>query len=232
MRITLIGHGKTGQIVEKVAQEQGHDIVHIARAKNPLGSRDSQEEWFEKSDVLIDFSVAHAILNNVQRAVEAGLPIVVGTTGWHKELQKVRELVESEKGACVYASNFSLGVQTLFYLTREAGKLLSRFGELHPYIVESHHKQKVDAPSGTALSLQHILEESCNVDVPVSSVRAGFFPGTHLIGFDSPFDTLTLKHTARNREGFARGALLAAEWMRDRKGFYSFEEILFGEEND
>ena len=232
MRITLVGHGKTGRIVERVALEQGHDIVHIARTKNPLGAPDSQEEWAEKSDVLIDFSVAHAILNNVQRAVEAGLPIVVGTTGWHKELQKVRELVESQKGTCVYASNFSLGVQMLFYLTCEAGKLLSRFGEFHPYIVESHHKQKVDAPSGTALNLQHILEESCNVDAPVSSVRAGFFPGTHLIGFDSPFDTLTLKHTARNREGFATGALLAAEWMRDRKGFYSFEEILFGEESD
>lgn len=232
MRITLIGCGKTGQIVEKVARAQGHEIVHISRANNPLGSPKSQEAWSKKSDVLIDFSVAHATVNNVQKAVEADLPIVVGTTGWHKEFQEVHGIVQKEKGSCVYSSNFSLGVQILFYLTREAGKLISRFGNFHPYIVEAHHHQKIDAPSGTALSLKDTLKKVSHLDTPISSVRSGFFPGTHLVGFDSSVDTLTLKHTARNREGFARGALLAAEWLLDRKGFYSFEEILFGEEND
>ena len=229
MRITLLGHGKTGRMVEKVAGVKGDEIVHIVTSQNAPGQVGFQEEWLERTDVLIDFSVADAVVENVRNAVRAKRPIVVGTTGWNSRLDEVRDLVTEESGACVFSSNFSVGVQTLFYLTRQAGKLLSRLQEFHPFVVESHHHSKVDAPSGTALSLQQLLQESYSSDIPVSSVRAGFFPGTHVVGFDSPVDTLTLKHTARNRQGFAAGALLAAEWIQGRKGLFDFEEVLFGE---
>ena len=230
MRITLVGYGKTGRIIEKVAREQKHDIVHIVNSKNPLDCSDSRMDWASKSDVVIDFSISTAVVNNVEMAFQVGIPIVIGTTGWNEDLEKIRKLTDSKRGACVYASNFSLGVQMLFRLTAEVGKLLSRFGDFHPFILESHHEEKVDEPSGTALSLHKILQKSSDLDAVISSVRAGFFPGTHLVGLDSPFETLVLEHTARNREGFARGALLAAEWIREKKGFYNFEEILFGGE--
>ena len=232
MRITLLGHGKTGRIVEKVAGVKGDEIVHIVTSRNAPGQAGFQEDWIEKTDVLIDFSVASVVVENVRNAVRAKRPIVVGTTGWNSRLDEVRDLVERESGACVFSSNFSVGVQALFYLTRQAGKLLSRLQEFHPFVVESHHFHKVDAPSGTAMSLQRLLQESYSSDIPVSSVRAGFFPGTHVVGFDSPVDTLTLEHTARNRQGFAAGALLAADWIQGRQGFFDFEEVLFGEDDD
>jgi 4-hydroxy-tetrahydrodipicolinate reductase len=232
MRITLLGHGKTGKIVEKVASQKGDTIVHIVTSQNSTIDIGFQEEWIKNTDVLIDFSVAGAVLDNVRNAIQAKCPIVVGTTGWDSQLDEVRDLVEKGSGACVVSSNFSVGVQSLFYLARQASSLLSRLQEFHPFIVESHHCQKVDAPSGTALSLQEILEENYSSDIPVSSIRAGFFPGTHVVGFDSPVDTLTLEHTARSRQGFAAGAILAAEWIQGRQGFFDFEEVLFGEEND
>jgi len=232
MRITLLGHGKTGKIVEKVASQKGDTIVHIVTSQNSTSDIGFQEEWIKNTDVLIDFSVAGAVLDNVRNAVQVKCPIVVGTTGWDSQLDEVRDLVEKGSGACVASSNFSVGVQSLFYLARQASRLLSRLQEFHPFIVESHHCQKVDAPSGTALSLQRILQENYSSDIPVSSVRAGFFPGTHVVGFDSPVDTLTLEHTARSRQGFAAGAILAAEWIQGRQGFFDFEEVLFGEEND
>jgi len=230
MRITLIGYGKMGRMVEEVSRGQGHEIVHTIDIDNLVSEAGFSGEWVKMTDVLIDFSTAAAVVTNVQNAARAKIPIVEGTTGWDEHLKKVRQIVETQRGTCVYTSNFSMGVQSLFHLTRQAGKLLSRFEDFHPFIVESHHTQKVDAPSGTALTLRQILEESYSSEVPISSLRAGFIPGNHLVGFDSPFDTLTLEHRARSREGFARGALFAAQWVQDKTGFYRFEDVLFGEE--
>ena len=230
MRLILMGYGKMGRMVEKVAGDNGHQIVHKI---DPLtGSSEIEGEWLEQADAIVDFSVGSAVLPHVAAAVQGQIPIVVGTTGWGDDLEQVRATVEQAQGACVHSSNFSTGVQALFYLTKLAGKLMSRFQDVHPFIRESHHVQKVDAPSGTAISLQRLLEESYDSDVPVSSVRAGYFPGEHVVGFDSPVDTLTLQHSARGREGFARGALFAAEWIQGKKGFFSFEEILFGDLDD
>jgi 4-hydroxy-tetrahydrodipicolinate reductase len=185
-----------------------------------------------ETDAVIDFSLAPAVPANVRNAVKARLPIVVGTTGWYAELATVRQEVEDRSGACLYSSNFSLGVQVLFYLVRHASEVLANFKDFHPFVLETHHLQKLDAPSGTALTIRNIMGEFYGDQVPVSSVRAGFFPGTHVVGFDSPVDTLTLEHTARSREGFARGALLAAEWIQGKTGFFTFEEVIFGEQHD
>ncbi len=231
MRIALIGYGKMGKTIERLARDQGHAVSKIMDIDdNPVGSG-FWGDWVENTDVLIDFSLAPAVPANIRNAVDARLPIVVGATGWYEHVQQLRQEVESQGGACLYSSNFSLGVQTLFYLVREASKVLARYKDVHPFVVETHHVQKLDAPSGTALTIRRIMEESYGQPVPVSSVRAGFFPGTHTVGFDSPVDTLTLEHTARSREGFARGALLAAEWIQGKKGFFTFEQVIFGENN-
>lgn len=232
MKITLIGYGKMGQTVEKVANELGHEVIHKMDIDDNPMERGFSGEWLSQTDVLVDFSFPNAAPTNIRNAVKAKLPIVVGTTGWYDRLENVKGFVESQGGACLYSSNFSLGVQILFYLARQAGKLFSRFPEFHPFVVEMHHAQKLDAPSGTALTLIKVLEESYQSEIPVSSVRAGSIPGNHVVGFDSPVDTLTLEHTARNREGFARGALVAAEWIRDRKGFYNFDQVIFGDDHD
>jgi 4-hydroxy-tetrahydrodipicolinate reductase len=188
-------------------------------------------EWTKRTEVLIDFSLGPVVPANVGNAVRAGVPIVVGATGWYDRLEEVRQTVVEGGGACLYSSNFSLGVQTLFYLARKASAILARFGEHRPFIVETHHAQKLDAPSGTALTLRQIVGAAYGTEVPVTSVRAGYFPGSHVVGFDSPVDTLTLEHGARNREGFARGALSAAQWLVGKRGLFAFEQVIFGDEH-
>ncbi len=230
MRITLIGYGKMGRMIEEIGRGMGHEIIHTIDIDDSPGEAEFSGNWVEHSDVVIDFSVAEAVVSNIRNAVAAGLPIVEGTTGWNGQLETVRQIVEDAKGACVYSSNYSMGVLALFHLTRQAGKLLSRWEAYRPFIHEAHHDQKVDAPSGTALSLKEILEESYSSEIPTSSTRAGFIPGVHVVGFDSPFDTLTLEHRARSREGFSRGAIFAAEWVQGKSGFYNFEEVLFGDD--
>ncbi len=178
-----MGYGKMGKMVEEVCQDQGHEIVHTIDIDNLPSEAGFSGEWVEKTDALIDFSVAAAVVINVENAARAGIPIVVGTTGWNQDLEKVGQIVETQSGACVYSSNFSMGVQALFYLTRQAGKLISGFEDFHPFIEESHHTQKVDAPSGTALTLGNILKESYDSEIPTSSLRAGFFSGKPCCGF-------------------------------------------------
>jgi len=230
MRITLIGYGKMGRMIEEIARGVGHEIIHTIDIDDSPGEAGFSGDWVNNSDVVIDFSGAETVVSNIRNAVDAGLPIIEGTTGWNGQLETVRQIVEDGNGACVYSSNYSMGVLALFHLTRQAGKLLSRWENYRPFIHEAHHDQKVDAPSGTALSLKGILEESYSSEIPTSSTRAGSIPGNHVVGFDSPFDTLTLEHQARSREGFSRGALFAAEWVQGKSGFYNFEEVLFGDD--
>ncbi len=230
MRITLIGYGKMGRMIEEVGRGLGHEIIHTIDIDEAPGETGFSGAWVEDSDVVIDFSVAEAVLPNIRNAVDAGLPIVEGTTGWNEQLETVRGIVEDGAGACVYSSNYSMGVLALFHLSRQAAKLLSRWEDYCPFIHEAHHDQKVDAPSGTALSLKEILEGSYDTPIPTSSTRAGSIPGNHVVGFDSPFDTLTLEHQARSREGFSRGAVFAAEWIQGKTGFHNFEDVLFGDD--
>ncbi|MEE8348630.1 MAG: dihydrodipicolinate reductase C-terminal domain-containing protein [Acidobacteriota bacterium] len=230
MRITLIGYGKMGRMIEEISPGLGHEIIHTIDIDDAPGEAGFSGDWVKNSDVVIDFSVAGSVVSNIRNAVDAGLPIIEGTTGWNDQLETVRQIVMEGKGACIYSSNYSMGVLALFHLTRQAGKLLSRWEAYSPFIHEAHHDQKVDAPSGTALSLKEILQESYDSEIPTSSTRAGSIPGNHVVGFDSPFDTLTLEHQARSREGFSRGALFAAQWIHGKSGFHNFEDVLFGDE--
>ncbi len=227
LNITLIGQGRMSETVRELALERGHRIVRaLGRDDNPMESG-FHGEWVERTDVLIDFSTASAVATNVANAVAAGLPIVEGTTGWQDRRGEVAEIVRRGEGCCLHSSNFSLGVQALFCLVRRAGELFAGLPEYAAFIEERHHDRKKDAPSGTALSLRGILTEAGLASVPVSSTRAGSFPGVHTVGFDSPADTLTLCHTARNRTGFASGALFAAGWVVGKRGFYELQEVLF-----
>ncbi len=228
MRISLIGDGKMARAIEAEASQLGHSVVTVlGRDDNPMNSG-FQGDWVTKTEVLIDFSRADAVVHNVANAVAAGIPIVEGVTGWHQNLPEVRRIVLEGGGCCVHSSNFSIGVQAFFRLVREAGRLFSGLEGYAPFIEERHHGQKKDAPSGTALTLKGLLGE-LGVNAPVSSVRAGFIPGTHEVAFDSPVDTVTLTHTARSRAGFAKGALYAAAWTAGKKGFFDLQEVLFHE---
>jgi 4-hydroxy-tetrahydrodipicolinate reductase len=225
MRIALIGHGAMGRLVEARALEEGHSVALVLRS---LDMKQSVEEVAERlhgaADVVIDFSVADAVLNNVSACARAGVPLVEGTTGWNNHAVDVRRLVEEKGGALVFGANFSVGVNLFYRIVASAGELFKGLDDYAPFIEEAHHSRKRDAPSGTALRLRELLASELEREIPVSSTRAGFIPGTHRVGFDSVADQITLTHTARSREGFAAGALLAARWIIGRVGVYEFSE--------
>jgi 4-hydroxy-tetrahydrodipicolinate reductase len=225
LKLVVIGYGAMGQLVAKLAAEQGDEVAVT------LGSRDSSRELVDLAyalqgyDVAIDFSVAAAVPKNVEVCARAGLPLVEGTTGWHARLDEVKRIVGEADAALVYGANFSAGVQVFYRIAARAAELFRALDAYDAFIEEAHHKRKRDAPSGTAIQLREIVGEKLGREVPVASTRAGYIPGTHRVGFDSAADQLTLTHTARSREGFALGALLAARWIVGRKGVYEFSEI-------
>jgi 4-hydroxy-tetrahydrodipicolinate reductase len=207
-------------MVEQAAERDGFQVVAVL---DPLsGSRGSLGD----ADVCIDFTEPGAVIENIKAAVAAQVAMVVGTTGWYGRMEEVRSKVEEGGIGLVYGSNFSVGVNLMFKITQYAAELFSRFDSHDPYIEEAHHKFKKDAPSGTGVFLKRIIESQYNRAVPTSSTRAGYIPGRHVVGFDSEADTLTIAHTARSRAGFVEGALLAAQWISGRKGFYEFSEII------
>ena len=225
MKLVVIGYGAMGQLVAKLATEQGDEVAVT------LGSRDSSRELEDLAyalqgyDVAIDFSVAAAVPKNVEVCARAGLPLVEGTTGWHASLDEVKRIVGEANTALVYGANFSAGVQVFYRIAARAAELFRALDAYDAFIEEAHHKRKRDAPSGTAIQLREIVGEKLGREVPVASTRAGYIPGTHRLGFDSAADQLTLTHMARSREGFALGALLAARWIVGRKGVYEFSEV-------
>ena len=220
MKIALLGYGRMGKMVEEAARRKGHEIACVI---DPAAGLDGS---LAGADVCIDFSEPGAVLENIARAVEARVAIAVGTTGWYDRLDEARRMVEESGTGLVYGSNFSIGVNIMFKITRYAAELFSQFSIYDPFIEEIHHKFKKDAPSGTALSLQRIIEAASAGNVPTASTRAGYVPGTHRVGFDSEADTLTITHAARSRAGFAEGAVLASEWIHGRAGFYEFIDII------
>ncbi|MFL6213280.1 MAG: 4-hydroxy-tetrahydrodipicolinate reductase [Blastocatellia bacterium] len=220
MKIALLGYGKMGQMVEAAATQRG---VEVACVIDPLaGSRGRLQD----ADVCIDFSEPAAVVGNIEMVAAAGLAMVVGTTGWYDRMEEVRRVVDEKQIGFVYGSNFSVGVNLMFKIARYSARLFSRFESHEPFITEAHHQFKKDAPSGTAIFLKREVEAEYNRDVPTASVRAGFIPGTHTVGFDSEADTLVVTHTARSRAGFADGAIIAAQWINGRRGFYEFSEII------
>lgn len=220
MKLALLGYGKMGQMVERTAEGEGIEVVAVVDPA--AGSRGSPGD----ADVWIDFTEPGAVIDNIRAAAAARVAMVVGTTGWYDRLEEARSVVEESGIGFVYSSNFSVGVNLMFKVTKYAAELFSRFPSYDPYIEEAHHKFKKDAPSGTAVFLKRIVGSQYNREVPTASTRAGYIPGRHVVGFDSEADTLTLAHVARSRAGFVAGALLAARWIVGVSGFYEFSEII------
>ena len=225
MKLAIIGYGAMGQLVAKLAAEQGHEVVATLTSAETNRSVDELSEKLHGCDVAIDFSVATAVPKNVEICARAGLPLVEGTTGWNTQLDEVKRMVAQHDGALIYGANFSVGVQVFYRIAARSAELFRALDSYDAFIEEAHHKRKRDAPSGTAIQLREIVTESLGREVPVASTRAGYIPGTHRLGFDSAADQIALTHTARSREGFAAGALLAARWIVRRKGVYEFSQV-------
>ena len=219
--LAIVGYGKMGRMVDQLAPEYGFTV----NARVDVG----REETLDNAAVAIEFSTPSAVLGNIRKLVEKGIPIVVGTTGWHEHVNEVRQMVEQNGSALIWSPNFSIGVNVFTRVVAEAARLLKDEKEYGAWAWEIHHITKKDAPSGTLLKLVEAMKNAGYVKpIDTASNRAGAHPGTHEIGFDSAADTITLRHTARSREGFARGALKAAQWIMGRRGFYEFGEALFG----
>jgi len=214
-----------GQLVGKLAGEQGHEIALTIDIEDAERSVAELAEAVRGSDVAIDFSVAAAVRKDVEACARAGVPAVIGTTGWQAQLNDVRSVITQHDGALVYGANFSVGVQVFYRIAARAAELFSDLDSYDGFIEEAHHKRKRDAPSGTAIQLREIVTSKLGREIPVASTRAGYIPGTHRLGFDSAADQITLTHAARSREGFAAGALLAARWIVGRKGVFEFSEV-------
>ena len=225
MKIALIGYGAMGQLVGRLAIEQGHEIALTLDIEDADRSVEDVAKALRGCDVALDFSIADSVPKNAEACALAGVPIVVGTTGWLAQLPEVRRFVSEHDGALIYGANFSVGVQVFYRIAARAAELFRDLDSYDGFIEEAHHKRKRDAPSGTAIQLHKIVAEKLGHEVPVASTRAGYIPGTHRLGFDSAADQITLTHEARSREGFAAGALVAARWIVGRKGVYEFSEV-------
>ena len=225
MKIGLIGYGAMGQLVGELAVQRGHEIALKVDIEGAARSVEHLAESMRPCDVAIDFSIADSVPKNAEAAARAHVPLVVGATGWLTEVEKVQRIIAASDGAFIYGANFSIGVQIFYRIAERAAELFRNVEIYDPFIEEAHHKRKRDAPSGTALQLEQIVRQHLGRDVPTSSTRAGYIPGTHRLGFDSAADQICITHEARSREGFAAGALMAAEWIVGRKGFYEFSEV-------
>ena len=222
MRLLLVGYGKMGRLVEELAVARRHEIV---------GRIDVGNESWAPADVAIDFSTADALAGNFSRYVERRLPVVIGTTGWSDRLAEYRAQAAAANIGVVAAANFSIGVNLFEMLTAEAARLLQAHPQYGAWIHEAHHAAKRDAPSGTALLLRDaMVDAGFSRGIDMSSTRAGMIPGTHTIGFDSASDTIVMTHTARDRRGFASGAIAAAEWLQGRVGWFSMRDVLANRE--
>ena len=221
MKLAIIGYGKMGRLIEQLAPEYGFTAVVTV----DIGGD------FDKAagaDVAIEFTAPEAVAGNIEKLAAMKLPVVVGTTGWLKHMDQVRASVEKNGSALVWSPNFSVGVNVFLRVVREAARLLADEKEYGAWAWEVHHDTKKDAPSGTMIKLVDEMKSAGYARcIDVSSSRAGRHPGTHEIGFDSAADTITLRHTARSREGFARGALKAAQWIVGKQGVFEFGDVLF-----
>ena len=237
MNIALLGYGKMGKAIEEVAMYRGHIII---------ATIDSETDWQQKrdrlqmADVAIDFSTPDSILSNIENCIELNLPLVVGTTGWHNSIDEIRNTIESKNQAFIYASNFSIGVNIFFKLNKELAKLMNKYDSYDVSITEVHHAGKLDVPSGTAISIANevidnldrksnwdIEENSNPSSINIHAERVDPVPGTHTTVYESGIDSIEITHIAKNRKGFATGSVIAAEWLKDKKGFYEFKEVFF-----
>ena len=222
MNILILGRGKTGAMVAEVARQRKHEVAVVGATENAQGASLSPEK-LGPVDVVIDFTTPEAVLLNIEACVKAKKSMVVGTSGWYSELPAVRRMVKSSGIGFLYARNFSIGVNLFFDTVRTAAAALR-----HQYlgqIFERHHAQKKDAPSGTALALQEIIKDAGGTELEIISFREGAVVGMHEVVLNSTNDTIYLCHDAKSRHGFAEGAVRAAEWLADKKGFFDFREV-------
>jgi len=224
MNLLLLGRGKTGSLVAEVAAERKHHTRVLSASENALGAA-LTPDTLAGFNCVIDFTTPHCVLSHIEACVRAGKDMVVGTTGWYKELDRVRALVEQHKTGFVYSPNFSVGVNLFFDVARTAAAALRH--EYTGQIFERHHVHKKDAPSGTAIALQRIIREASgeNEGLEITSFREGAVVGFHEVIFESPADRIYLSHDAKSRRGFAEGAVRAAEWLVGKKGFYDFKDV-------
>lgn len=227
MNLAIVGYGKMGRLIEQLAPEFGFDVkLKLNRANNANGEGLTAAQC-RGIDVAVEFSVPGVAVQNIERLAEHGINVVVGTTGWFDHLGHVRSVVETSGTGLVWSPNYSVGVNSFFRIVAEAARVLAAEADYGAWAWEIHHAAKKDAPSGTLLKLVEEMKKAGYArPVSTGSNRAGAHPGTHEIGFDSAADTITLRHTARSREGFARGALRAARWAIGKKGVHEFREIL------
>lgn len=230
MKIALFGYGKMGKMIERLALERNHEI--IAKIDN-----DTQEIDFSKVDVAIDFSMPSAAYGNITKCIENNVPVICGTTGWLDKYDDVVKFCKEKEGAFIYASNFSLGVNIFFELNEYLAKMMRHLSQYDIRMEEIHHTQKLDAPSGTAITLAEgiisnsdysgwKLDEKTKNNIPIISKRIGNTPGTHTVDYISDVDSIEIKHTAHNREGFALGAIAAAEWIIGKTGVFTMKDVL------
>ncbi|WP_026704242.1 4-hydroxy-tetrahydrodipicolinate reductase [Flavobacterium soli] len=230
MKIALLGYGRMGKVIERIALERGHEIVLRK------GSSDTFED-LHKADVAIDFSIPDAAVSNISTCLEQGIPVISGTTGWLENYHEMVKLCEQQNGAFIYGSNFSLGVNIFFELNDYLAKIMSKFNQYKVEMEEIHHTQKLDAPSGTAITLANriiensdysswALENAKNDELLINVKRIENIPGTHSVFYNSEVDTIEIKHTAHNRDGFALGSVIAAEWIIGKKGVFTMKDVL------
>lgn len=230
MKIALLGYGRMGKVIERIALERGHEIVLRK------GSSDTFED-LQKADVAIDFSIPDAAVSNISTCLEQGIPVISGTTGWLENYHEMVKLCEEQNGAFIYGSNFSLGVNIFFELNDHLAKMMSKFNQYKVEMEEIHHTQKLDAPSGTAITLANriiensdysswALENAKSDELLINVKRIENIPGTHSVFYNSEVDTIEIKHTAHNRDGFALGSVIAAEWIIGKKGVFTMKDVL------
>ena len=246
MKIAIIGYGKMGHVIELVAKTQGIGVASIIDPTSEAAtSATITEDVLEDADVAIDFTSPDTVIDNIEAVAKTGTNMVVGTTGWYDNLDKAKKIVKKYETGLVYSPNFSIGVNLFFRIVRNAAVLMDQFPTYDPFVYEMHHNQKTDAPGGTAKILADIIIKNVKRkkrivsdritdrkispdELHVASIRAGYIPGVHVVGFDGEADTIELTHTARSRTGFAEGAILAAKWINSKKGFYTLDDIISG----
>ncbi|WP_333600218.1 4-hydroxy-tetrahydrodipicolinate reductase [Flavobacterium sp.] len=231
MKIALLGYGKMGKVIEHIALQRGHEIVLRKTSSNTY-------EGLEKADVAIDFSIPSVAVENITTCLEAGIPVVSGTTGWLDRYEAMTALCQEKNGAFLYGSNFSLGVNLFFELNSYLAKMMAKFSNVYKVSMEEiHHTQKLDSPSGTAISLAKGIIENTDYtswteetatenQIHIEAKRIENVPGTHSVYYNSDVDFIEIKHVAHNREGFALGSVLAAEWILGKKGIFSMKDVL------
>lgn len=231
MKIALLGYGKMGKTIEQIAVKRGHNIVLTV-------DKDDKDYDITKADVAIDFSIPNVAFNNISNCINNNVPVVSGTTGWLDKFDEVINLCKEKDGAFIYASNYSLGVNVFFELNKTLAKMMSALKQYNVSMEEIHHTQKLDAPSGTAITLAEgiisnhdgfdgwKLDETDENTIPIAAKRIENVPGTHTVNYDSEVDSISIEHVAHNRQGFALGAVVAAEWLVGKTGVFTMNDVL------